>query len=116
MTPRDHSKTIGIAFGLIGLLMLAGLTVLVWQQLQQHAPAGCDSSLPWELYLLPLPLLHLLTSYGLFRRRRWARLLALIFCVLYVVIFPLGTALAVYIWVFMHSVDGRAYFDAGDST
>jgi hypothetical protein len=116
MTPRDHSKTIGIAFGLIGLLMLAGLMVVVWQQLQKHAPAGRDSSLPWELYLLPLPLLNLLTSYGLFRQRRWARLLALIFCVLYVVIFPLGTVLAIYIWVFMHSAEGRAYFGARDGT
>jgi len=116
MTPRDHSKTIGIAFGLIGLLMLAGLTVILWQQMQKPAPAGGASSLPWELYLLPLPLLHLLTSYGLFRRRRWARLLALIFCVLYVVIFPLGTALAVYIWVFMHSAEGRAYFTGRDGT
>ena len=116
MTPRDHSKTIGIAFGLIGLLMLAGLTVVVWQQMQKHVPVGRASSVPWELYLLPLPLLHLSTSYGLFRRRRWARLLALIFCVLYVVIFPLGTALAIYIWVFMHSAEGRAYFGARDGT
>jgi uncharacterized membrane protein (DUF2068 family) len=116
MTPRDHSKTIGIAFGLIGLLMLAGLMVVVWQQLQKHTPAGHATSVPWELYLLPLPLLHLLTSYGLFRRRRWARLLALIFCVLYVLIFPLGTALAVYIWVFMHSEEGRAYFGARGGT
>jgi hypothetical protein len=116
MTPRDHSKTIGIAFGLIGLLMLAGLTVVVWQQMQKHPPAGHATSVPWELYLLPLPLLHLLTSYGLFSRRPWARLLALIFCVLYIVIFPLGTALAVYIWVFMHSAEGRAYFSDRDST
>jgi hypothetical protein len=116
MTPRDHSKTIGIAFGLIGLLMLAGLTVVVWQQMQKHAPAGRASSIPWELYLLPLPLLNLLTSYGLFNRKRWARLLALIFSVLYVAIFPLGTALAVYIWIFMHSEDGRAYFSERDST
>jgi hypothetical protein len=116
MTPRDHTKTIGIAFGLIGLLMLAGLTVVVWQQKQKHAPGGHASSVPWELYLLPLPILHLLSSYGLFKRRRWARLLALIFCVLYVVIFPLGTALAIYIWVFMHSAEGRAYFTDRDST
>lgn len=116
MTPRDHSKTIGIAFGLIGLLMLAGLTVVVWQQLQKHDSAGRASSVPWELYLLPVPLLHLLTSYGLLRRKRWTRLLTLIFCVLYVVIFPLGTALAIYIWVFMHSAEGRAYFSDPDGT
>jgi hypothetical protein len=115
MTPRDHSKTIGIAFGLIGLLMLAGLTV-VWHQMQKHAPAGRALSVPREIYLLPLSLLHLLTSYGLFSRRRWARLLALIFSVLYVLIFPLGTALAIYIWVFMHSASGRAYFSAQEGT
>lgn len=115
MTPRDHNKTIGIAFGLIGLLLLAGLMVVVWQQMQKHAPPDHASAVQWELYLLPLPLLHLLTSYGLFRRKRWARLLALIFSVLYVVIFPLGTALAIYTWVFMHSTAGRAYFNSHDS-
>jgi uncharacterized membrane protein (DUF485 family) len=115
MTPRDHTKTIGIAFGLLGMLMLTVLTV-VWQQMQKHAPAGRVTSVPREIYLLPLSLLHLLTSYGLFSRRRWARPLALIFSVLYVLIFPLGTALAIYIWVFMHSAEGRAYFSERDST
>jgi hypothetical protein len=116
MTPRDHSKTIGIAFGLIGLLMLAILMVIVRQQMQKPAFIGRATSVPREIYLLPLSLLHLLTSYGLFSRRRWARLLALIFSVLYVLIFPLGTALAIYIWVFMHSAEGRAYFRDRDGT
>ena len=116
MTPRDHNKTIGIAFGLIGLLMLIGLMVVVGQNMQKPAPAGHVPALPWELYLLPIPLIHLLISYGLFRRRRWARLLALIFSVLYVVILPLGTALAIYTWVFMHSPPGRALFNVHNGT
>lgn len=110
MTPRDHSKTIGIAFGLIGLLMLAGLMVVVWQQMQKHASLGRSSSVLWELYLLPLPILHLLTSYGLFTKQRWARLLALIFSVLYVLVFPLGTILAIYTWYVLHREDVKQLY------
>jgi len=116
MTPRDHNKTIGIAFGLIGLLMLVGLMIVIRQKMQKPAPAGHAWAVPWELYLLPLPLLHLLTSYGLFKRRHWARLLALIFSVLFIAIFPLGTALAIYTWVFMHSVTGRSLFNSHEGT
>ncbi len=116
MTPRDHNKTICFAFGLIGLLMLVGLMFIIGQEMQKHAPTDNALALHWELYLLPLPLLHLLTSYGLMKKRRWARLLALIFSVLYVVIFPLGTGLAVYTWVFMHSATGRSLFNDHDGT
>lgn len=114
MTPRDHSKTLGIAFGLIGLLMLIGLMVLAGQEMHHRAPADRAPSFSWELSFLPLPLIHLLTSYGLFGRRRWGRLLSLILSVLYVTLFPLGTALAVYTWWFMHSALGRAHFRSRD--
>jgi hypothetical protein len=111
MTPRDHNKTIGIAFGLIGLLMLAGLMVVVGQNMQKPAPAGHVPALPWELYLLPIPLIHLLISYGLFIRRWWARLLALLFSVLYVWIFPLGTLLAAYTWWVLYGETGRKLYN-----
>ncbi len=105
MTPRDHNKTIGIAYGLIGLLMLIALMVAAGQDLHKHAASGRAFVAPWKLYLLPLPLLHLLTSYGLFKRRPWARLLALAFSVLYVWVFPLGTSLAIYTWYVLHRED-----------
>jgi hypothetical protein len=110
MTPRDHNKTIGIAYGLIGLLILLGLMVAVVLELRKNAFPSRASSVPWELYLLPLPLLHLLTSYGLFTKRRWARLLALIFSVLYVWVFPLGTALGIYTWYVLHREDVKQLY------
>lgn len=110
MTPRDHNKTIGIAFGLIGLLILIGLMVTVVLELRKSASPSHASSVPWAVYLLPFPLLHLLTSYGLFTKRRWARLLALIFSILYVLVFPLGTILAIYTWYVLHREDVKQLY------
>jgi hypothetical protein len=108
MTPRDHNKTISIAYGLIGLLILIGLVAIL--ELRRNADPSRASSDLWELYLLPLPLLHLLTSYGLLTKRRWARLLALIFSVIYVWVFPLGTSLAIYTWYVLHREDVKQLY------
>lgn len=62
------------------------------------------------LYVLPLPLLQLLTAYGVFTIRRWGRTLALIFSVLYVFVFPLGTLLAVYTWWVLYGENGRQLY------
>lgn len=114
MTPRDHNKTIGIAYGLIGLLFLLGLIVLAVIEIRKPASETSIPRLPTEFYLLLLPLLHFLTSYGLFMKRRWGRLLALLLSIVYVWIFPLGTALAIYTWYFLHSVGGKALFQRRD--
>jgi hypothetical protein len=63
--------------------------------------------LRWMLYVLPLPLIQLLTAYGLFTLRRWGRVLALLFSVLYVWVFPFGTLLAVYTWWVLYGESGR---------
>jgi hypothetical protein len=110
MTPRDHNKTIGVAFGLLGLLILIGLMVAVVLELRKDVSPGRSSSVPWELCLLPVPLLHLLTSYGLFTKRRWARLLAITFSIMYVWVFPLGTSLAIYTWYVLHREDVKQLY------
>jgi hypothetical protein len=110
MTPRDHNKTLSIAYGLIGLCSLIGLIVLVVIEIRKPPPPNHIPRLSTAVYFLPLPLLNLLTSYGLFMKRRWGRLLALLLSIIYVWIFPLGTALASYTWYFLHSAGGKALF------
>ena len=46
--------------------------------------------------LYVLPLLQLLTGFGLLKTRSWGRVLAFVLSAVYVWIFPLGTLLAVY--------------------
>lgn len=114
MTPRDHNKTLSIAYGLIGLLSLIGLIVFVVIEIRKSP--NYIPRLSTALYFLPLPPLNFLTSYGLIMKRRWGRLLALLLSVLYVWIFPLGTALAIYTWYFLHSVGGKALFQKRGNT
>ena len=52
----------------------------------------------------------LTVAYGLLRRRRWARIPALILSVLFIWLFPLGTALAIYNWWFFHSEGGKQLY------
>jgi hypothetical protein len=109
MTPRDHNRTLGIIHGLLGALVLVGLTVAAVAEARRR-PADAVERLWWMLYVLPLPILQLLTSYGLFTIRRWGRILALILCGLYVWLFPIGTLLAVYNYWFLYGERGRDFY------
>jgi hypothetical protein len=116
MTPRDHNKTISISYGLIGLLSLIGLIVLIVIEIRKSPPPNHIPRLSTAVYFLPLPLLNFLASYGLIMKRRWGRLLALLLSIVYVWIFPLGTALAIYTWYFLHSPGGKALFQKRGDT
>ena len=59
--------------------------------------------------------IFLSTAYGLFKRRRWARILSLVLTGIFVLLFPLGTALAVYTWWFMHSDGAKGIYKASHS-
>jgi hypothetical protein len=109
MTPHDHNRTLSLLHGLIGVLALTGLAVAAAFEARRR-PSDAFERLGWLLYLLPLPLLQLLTAYGLLSARKWGRVLALILCVLYVWVFPLGTLLAAYTWWFMHSAGARQLY------
>lgn len=107
MTPQDHNKTLGIIYGFLGgLLTLAAIVELVRVMTIEKELARIRS----DSYVLALIIVGLLlttillaTSYGLFKRRRWARITSLVLAALFVLLFPLGTALSVYTWWFMHS-------------
>jgi membrane-bound metal-dependent hydrolase YbcI (DUF457 family) len=106
MTPQDHNRTLGLLHGLIGILILAGFIVAAFFEVRRR-PSDAAERLRWVLYVLPLPLLQLLTAYGVLTLRRWGRILALLFSVLNVWVFPLGTLLAIYTWWVLYGESGR---------
>jgi hypothetical protein len=111
MTPRDHNRTLGIIHGLLGTLVLVGLAAGALSEARRH-PTEVSERIRWMVYVLPLPLLQLLSAYGLFTVRRWGRVLVLLLSVLYVFIFPLGTLLAVYAWWVLYGEAGRRLYSA----
>lgn len=111
MTPRDHNRTVGILHGLIGVLVLMGLIVAAVSEARRH-PSDAAQRLAWMLYVLPLPPLQLLTAYGVFTIRRWGRVLVLLLSVFYVLLFPLGTLLAIYTWWVLYGENGRQLYSS----
>lgn len=114
MTPQDHNKTLGIIFSVLGgILALAALVELVRViTIEKELGRIRSDSLLQILILIGLCLMTVLltTAYGLFKRRSWARSAALILSGLFVWLFPLGTALAVYNWWFMHSKGAKQLY------
>jgi len=66
------------------------------------------------LEMIPVALLSavllFLIPYGLFKRKRWARISVLILSGVFVWLFPLGTILAAYTWWFMHSEEAKQLY------
>src|SRR5919205_569454 len=107
MTPQDHNRALGILHAVIGTFVLVGFIVASVSEARRH-PSEVIARLGWVLYILPLALLQLLTAYGILTLRRWGRAFALLFSVLYVWLFPLGTLLAVYTYWFLIGGEGEA--------
>jgi len=114
MTPEDHNKTLGIIYGLLGgLLTLAALVELVRVIATERELERIRSSRSLQVLILVgllLTVYILSVAYGLLRRRLWARIPALILSVLFIWLFPLGTALAIYNWWFLHSEGGKQLY------
>lgn len=109
MTERDHNKTVGIIHGLLGAFVLVGLVLAAVSEFRRR-PTDAAERLRWMLYVLPLPLLQMLTAYGVLTLRRWGRILALLFSVFSVWVFPLGTLLAIYTWWVLYGEMGRRLY------
>jgi hypothetical protein len=115
MTPQDHNKTLGIIYGVLGGLLTIGAIVELVRIIiveKELARILSDSYLMPIILGLLFTIILLSTSYGLFKRRRWARNLSLVLAALFVLLFPLGTALAVYTWWFMHSEGAKLLYPA----
>jgi hypothetical protein len=107
MTPQDHNKTLGIIYGFLGgLFTLAALIEFLRVIIIEKELVRIQSDPLLQiliLFALTLTVFLLVTAYGLFRRRPWARISTLILSALFVWLFPVGTILAVYSWWAMHS-------------
>jgi hypothetical protein len=119
MTPQDHNRTLGIIYGFMGgILTLAALVELVRIMIIEKELARIQAdSLTQILIAIALFVMIILyaIAYGLFRRRRWARVAVLISSGLFVLLFPLGTALAIYTWSFMYSEGGKLLYSKTSS-
>lgn len=113
MTPQDHNKTLGIIYGFLGgLLMTGALVELVRVLTLERELERIRSSTTLQIFILVglfLTVFVISTAYGLQRRKAWARITALILSCLLVWLFPLGTALAIYTWWFMHTGAKQLY-------
>jgi hypothetical protein len=119
MSPQDHNKTLGIIYYFLGgILVLAALIELVRViVLERELDRIRSDSFLQIIILIALALMVILlsTAYGLFKRRSWARILALILSSLLIWLFPLGTALAIYTWWFLHSEDAKQLYSRSSS-
>jgi hypothetical protein len=114
MTPHDHNKTIGIIYSFLGGAVAVVFCVFLVMAVKASlsTSVGHKDSLPlWEMgsTLFGASLL-LSIAWGLFKKKRWARIFALILTGLLVWLVPLGTALAAYTWWFMHSDGGKQLY------
>jgi hypothetical protein len=117
MTPQDHNKTLCLIYGFLSavfiLLLLASPFIINNNVGDPHSPISTGKLLTiiviFCIILLPT-LLLLFTAYGLYKRKRWVRVTASILAILFVWSFPLGTALAVYTWWFIHSEGSKQLF------
>ena len=114
MTPHDHNKTLGIIYGFLGgLLTIAAMVELVRVLTIEKELARIRSDsyvLAMIIVGLLLTIVLLSTAYGLFKRRRWARVSSLILAGLLIWLVPLGTALSIYTWSFMYSEGGKLLY------
>ena len=114
MAPEDHNRTLGIIYGLLGgLLTLAAFVELVRVIVTERELERIRSTRGLQVLILVgllLTVYILSVAYGLLRRRRWARIPALVLSVLFIWLFPLGTALAIYNWWFLHSEGGKRLY------
>lgn len=114
MTPQDHNKTLGIIYGFLGALLTLGALIELVRILtleRELARIQSDSALQILIvFALALMVFLYLMSYGLLKKKPWARISALVSSALFVWLVPLGTALAIYTWWFLQSESGRRLY------
>jgi hypothetical protein len=119
-----HVKIIAVLFIIGGVLLLAGafftplvlgaLAAVVGASDAEGAAVGAavlgftGVAMSVVLGLLALP--NLICGWGLFRFRRWARILGIVLAAIALTKFPIGTAFGVYALVILFKAETEALF------
>lgn len=118
MTPQDHNKLLGVlhlAYGglntLVALIVVFffGVASLVGSEPMLFLVMMIVSLIVYSLLILP----SLIAGYGLLKRKRWAKIFAMISAVLAAINFPHGTALCVYTFWFLTGDMGKGVYEKG---
>lgn len=104
-------KGIGFLFLLGGVLMGLGVGSVVFANFQTRSPGGTPEILI-ALLLLVLTVLQCWVGFGIRRLRPWARIPGVVFSVLGLLAFPLGTIFSAYFLYLLLSRKGRMVFSA----
>lgn len=108
----NQVKVVGwlwLANGVVGILLL--ITGLIISN--TFIPGAQDAAIVTFgslCFFVPGIVADFLIGYGMFNYKSWARILAIIFSIINLPIFPIGTALGIYTLVIMFNKDVEALF------
>lgn len=130
MTGKQHARLLGLFFWLftgLSIALILGIAIIyvsifgfVLTQVPQKA-SDPDPAVIVSIMIVVFGLIlaftvlfsvpKIIAGYGLRKEKPWARIWAIIACVMACMSFPLGTAMGVYGLVFLFGDEGKRYFD-----
>lgn len=128
MTPEQHNKYLAwshIAYAgffalIFGLFMLFFGITMIGAMLSGPGSAGGPPAFIFVIMFLFMAVMFAMftlpsfvAGYGLLKRKKWAKVWAIIAAVLAGGQFPMGTAVTVYTFWFLFSEPGKQWFDQG---
>jgi hypothetical protein len=123
MTPQEHNKVLGLAhLGYGGLHLLTLLLFFIMFNFFLTLPIPDTTVISMMTFImliilgggLMLALPSLVAGYALLKRKRWARVAAVVAAVPSLLVFPYGTALSVYTFWFVSSNIGKEFYADSD--
>ena len=127
--PDIHIKVIGIlniVFGCLGVLACGVFFILVSLMSVRvySTDAGGGIMISWAvivglvmLFILSVVILRIVSGARLMKGAPWARIVIIIFAILGILAFPIGTAIGIYtLWALLFREEAGLYFISDDNT
>ncbi len=125
MTPADHNKTIGIlhlvygGFSVIIMVLMVAVFGSVFGFIGNSQPSGDEP--PFFMIAIMMAFMFILYvvlavpsfigGYGLLKRKKWGKVMAIVAAIIAAMSFPFGSALCVYTLWFLFGDKGRSLYD-----